>query len=87
MHFKQVFEKCNKDPPQSVKNVTIFFLLKASLKRIIYLFLFTEEHVQTGRKIRNLTREYFSQLDKGTIEKLYNLYKVDFEMFNYTPNF
>lgn len=46
-----------------------------------------EEHVETGNKIQNLTQKYFSQLDNGTIEKLYNLYKVDFEMFNYTPNF
>ena len=50
-------------------------------------FLIAEEHVETGNKIQNITRKYFSQLDNGTIEKLYNLYKVDFQMFNYTPNF
>ena len=33
-HFKHVFEKCNEDrswPPPNVKNVTLFFFLKASL--------------------------------------------------------
>jgi hypothetical protein len=33
-----------------------------------------------------LAREYFSQLYKDDVEKLYQLYKMDFEMFGYSPD-
>ena len=39
--------------------------------------------MNSGEKIANLTREYVSQIDNTTVEKLYNLYKIDFEMFDY----
>ena len=28
--------------------------------------------------------EYFSQLDKDTLDKLYKVYEMDFVLFNYT---
>lgn len=46
-----------------------------------------ERNVRVGDKIGTKTDEYFSQLDVETFEKIYNLYKVDFEMFNYSYNF
>ena len=39
--------------------------------------------MNSGEKIVNLTREYVSQMDNTTVEKLYNLYKIDFQMFDY----
>ena len=36
-----------------------------------------------GSRAANLTSQYFSQLDKVTVNMLYQLYKVDFEMFGY----
>ena len=29
---------------------------------------------------------YFSQLSVETVRRLYNLYRVDFEMFGYSPD-
>ena len=34
---------------------------------------------------KELARKYFSQLSLDTAKKLYNIYKVDFEMFGYSP--
>jgi hypothetical protein len=33
--------------------------------------------------ISQLAKEYFSQVDRGDIIKLYQLYKIDFDMFGY----
>ena len=33
-----------------------------------------------------LAREYFSQVDEDDVEQLYQLYKIDFEMFGYSPD-
>jgi len=35
---------------------------------------------------RDLTRHYFGQLDRRTVERLYRLYQVDFQMFGYSPD-
>jgi len=40
-----------------------------------------------GSRAANLTSQYFSQLDKVTVDMLYQLYKVDFEMFGYKNYF
>ena len=40
----------------------------------------------SGGSTSELAREYFSQLDKDDVEKLYQLYKMDFEMFGYSPD-
>ena len=49
-------------------------------------FSFTEYHVSSGGSTYDLTKKYFSELDSVTVTKLYNIYKVDFEMFSYTPD-
>ena len=36
-----------------------------------------------NKENRNITMQHFSQLEKQQIEKLYELYKLDFEMFEY----
>ena len=38
-----------------------------------------------GGSTNELARKYFSELDIDSTKKLYELYKVDFEMFNYSP--
>ena len=40
----------------------------------------------TGKGTDDLSKEYFSTLDTETVVKLYNLLKVDFEMFGYSPD-
>ena len=42
-----------------------------------------EFHESSGGNTRDLTKQYFSELDQGTVMELYNIYKVDFEMFSY----
>merc|ERR1712126_341147 len=43
-----------------------------------------EKNVVVGNRIKEKTTKYFSELDNQTIQNLLNLYKVDFEMFNYS---
>ena len=45
-----------------------------------------ESHVSSGGSTKDLARKYFSELDIDTVTRLYNLYKVDFEMFGYSPD-
>ena len=39
-----------------------------------------------GGSTSDLARKYFGQLDRRIVKKLYKLYKVDFEMFGYSPD-
>jgi len=34
----------------------------------------------------NASKIYFSQLNKATVQKLYKKLKLDFELFNYSPD-
>ena len=45
-----------------------------------------ETHVSSGGSTKDLARIYFSEMDIDTVKRLYQLYKVDFEMFGYTPD-
>ena len=40
----------------------------------------------SGGSTSELAREYFSQLKKDDVKKLYELYKIDFLMFGYSPD-
>ena len=42
-------------------------------------------HKGGGGSTKNLTKIYFEQLDRQTVDELYQLYQVDFEMFGYSP--
>ena len=42
--------------------------------------------MSSGGSTKDLARKYFSELDLATVKKLYKVYKVDFEMFGYTPD-
>ena len=44
----------------------------------------TQLHASSGNSSNELTRSFFSQLDNDTVSDLYNMYKVDFDMFGYT---
>ena len=37
-----------------------------------------------GGSTAKVSKEYFSMLDNTTVERLYNIYKIDFEMFGYS---
>lgn len=45
-----------------------------------------ESHVSSGGSTKDLARKYFSEMDIDTVKRLYQLYKVDFEMFGYSPD-
>ena len=44
---------------------------------------FLVTHVSSGGSTERLAHEYFSLLDQEAIKKLYDLYKIDFELFDY----
>ena len=41
--------------------------------------------MSSGGSTKELTRKYFTEINIITARKLYELYKVDFEMFGYNP--
>ena len=43
-------------------------------------------HVSSGGSTGQLAELYFSQLEVGTVRRLYNLYQHDFRMFGYSPD-
>ena len=43
----------------------------------------TRRHASSGEDTESLTKRLFSNLTNEIIEKLFNLYRVDFEMFQY----
>ena len=43
-------------------------------------------NVSSGGGTQNLAREYFSNISEDLKEKLYKIYQVDFELFNYNPD-
>ena len=45
-----------------------------------------EINPSSGGSTGELAREYFSQLKKDDVKKLYELYKIDFLMFGYSPD-
>ena len=45
-----------------------------------------EHIVAGGSSSRDLARQYFGQLDRRTVDRLYRLYQVDFQMFGYSPD-
>ena len=49
------------------------------------IFFYLEYNKSSGGSTANLSRKYFSEIDISTAKKLYELYKVDFEMFSYNP--
>ena len=44
-----------------------------------------QEHVSTGDPTETLALELFSKLPKDLVKQLYQIYKIDFEMFGYDP--
>ena len=43
-------------------------------------------HTTQGKSTDNLVASYYSQLDKQLLGKLYDLYKFDFLLFNFTDS-
>ena len=42
-------------------------------------------HASSGGSTKELTEQYFTEININTARKLYRLFKVDFEMFGYNP--
>ena len=43
------------------------------------------QNESSGGSTKELARKYFKQLDRKTVDELFEFYKVDFEMFGYSP--
>ena len=43
-----------------------------------------KSHVTPGEKTDKTLKEYFAELDREILDKLYKLYEMDFLLFNYT---
>ena len=43
-----------------------------------------QTHQSAGGSTKKVSKDYFSMLDENTVERLYNFYKIDFEMFGYS---
>ena len=43
------------------------------------------ESNESSGNTRELARKYFSQISLETVKNLYSLYKIDFELFGYSP--
>ena len=71
-------------------NVTFYELGKIRIKFIIYvcqIFLFPVEiNKSHGGSTKENAMKYFSEIDFDSAKRLYELYKVDFEMFDYSPD-
>ena len=48
---------------------------------------FPHTHSQTGGHSHDLIVKYYSQLTKGQVSDLYEMYKLDHELFGYDPSF
>jgi len=44
-----------------------------------------QKNHQGGMNTAQLTKKYFSQFDRSLVEELYKQYRIDFEMFGYSP--
>ena len=42
--------------------------------------------MSSGGSTKDLAKNYFSELDVTMVKKLHEFYKVDFEMFDYSPD-
>ena len=50
-----------------------------------FFYILSVTHVSSGGSTKTLTHKYFSLLELESIKKLYDLYKIDFELFDYNP--
>ena len=41
-------------------------------------------HGSSGGRTEDLARQFFAQLDTDTVDRLYKLYQLDFDMFGYS---
>ena len=44
-----------------------------------------QKHKSSGGGTKELAQKYFELLDRKTVDQLFEFYKVDFEMFGYSP--
>ena len=73
-------------------NVSIFskFVEKSGLQckheKLLLKIIFSESHVSSGGSTKSLAKKYIAELETNIVKKLYHLYKVDFELFQYNPD-
>ena len=62
-----------------------FIIRKQGLEKVIALENSSTTHHSTKGNTQRMTKSYFSKLTKKQGTDLYNMYHMDFEMFNYDP--
>ena len=62
-----------------------YIIRKKGLENVLALDNANETLHSTTGNTQKMTKSYFSQLTKKQGEDLYNMYHMDFEMFNYDP--
>ena len=67
------------------QKIGMFMLVKKYCLKLL-LNILLESHKSSGGGTKKLVKMYFSQLDIMTAMKLFEIYKVDFEMFGYKPD-
>ena len=61
-----------------------YIMKKSNLESLFSMKSIKKLHSKTNK----MTQKYFSQLTKGPVNSLYNMYKMDFEIFGYdTKNY
>lgn len=66
---------------ESLQDDQVYLIRKAHLESIIKP---EWKNPGKGRTTKQLVDNYYAQLTKGQIKQLYNIYKYDFDLFNYT---
>ena len=62
-----------------------YIFKKSGLSSILSLNLFNKFINSSKLKTKVMTKKYFSQLTENQINELYDMYRMDFEMFGYDP--
>ena len=71
---------------ETIKEDVEYIAQESKLNVNITSFPWTNKknHLITDTSQEPLSIKYFRQIDRDSIHKLYNIYKIDFEMFGYS---
>ena len=70
-------------PSPSPGHLTILTFIVYVCPIFLILIEYNKSH---GGSTKEKAKKYFSEIDIDTAKQLYDLYKVDFEMFDYSPD-
>ena len=62
-----------------------YIILKSNLQKVLKLEDVLAIHVRSTSHTHNETLEYFAKLSTKDVKTLYDIYKDDFDLFNFSP--